>query len=263
MRKLVDIIGLRRLETERPSIPSDMAVFAIGDLHGRLDLLLEMHQEIARLAASLPLQTRRVIVYLGDYIDHGPNSADVIDTLVAAALPGFRSIHLLGNHELDFLRFIKGKENTDFMKQWLYEKGGLETLQSYGIKTSQNADTTGISQMRVDLLRKIPMDHLEFLEKLHMSYSAGDFFFAHAGVDPQRDLLEQYPSDLLNIGSRFIESQQVLDKIIVHGHTEFTEPSVKHNRIGLDTGAYHSNTLSGLVITSNGHRVFSVKSNIQ
>jgi serine/threonine protein phosphatase 1 len=276
MRRLVDHVGLRRLETERPSVPKDMAVFAVGDLHGRLDLLVKMHQEILQRSKDLPEHFRKVIIYLGDYIDHGPDSADVIDTLISAALPGFRSVYLLGNHELSFLSFLKG--DADFLRwtksqtvelpdqymisqnlnEWLHDHGGLQTLRSYGLQVGAKPDAQTIAQLRIDLLRRIPTDHLEFLEKLDLKYCIGDFFFTHAGVDPSRSLSEQLPSDLLSIGNRFLQSNQILDKIIVHGHTPFQSACIKQNRIGLDTEAYRSGKLSGLMITSSNAKTFAI-----
>jgi serine/threonine protein phosphatase 1 len=276
MRRLVDHVGLRRLETERPSVPKDTAVFAIGDIHGRLDLLVKMHQEILQQSKDLPAHFRKTIVYLGDYIDHGPDSADVIDTLLSAALPGFRSVYLLGNHELSFLSFLKG--DTDFLRwtklqtielpdryligqslnEWLHEKGGLQTLRSYGLQVGAKPDAQTIAQLRIDLLRRIPTDHLEFLENLQLKYSVGDYFFVHAGVDPQRPLSEQRPSDLLSIGNQFLQSNQILDKVIVHGHTPFPSASIKQNRIGLDTDAHRTGVLSALFITPNNMNVFSI-----
>jgi serine/threonine protein phosphatase 1 len=278
MRRLVDIIGLGRLETERPSIPKDLALFAIGDIHGRLDLLVKMHQEILLRTKDLPPYVRKAIVYLGDYIDYGPDSADVIDTLVSSILPGFKSIYLLGNHELAFLSFLKGE--MDFLRwsktrsekeelpsdylisqnlsNWLHEQGGLFTLKSYGLNPSTSPSHKALAEMRVELLRRIPTDHLSFLENLQLSASFGDFFFVHAGVDPQRPLNEQNPSDLLNITDRFLNTPLVLDKIIVHGHTPFQAPCIKSNRIGLDTEAHRSGILSCLTIINDQFSVFSV-----
>lgn len=243
MRRLVDLIGLRRTETKKPSIPKGMAVFAIGDIHGCADLLVAMHQEILHQSRQLPKDTKKVILYLGDYIDHGPQSADVIDVLVATNLPGFTAIHLMGNHELAFLDFLKGKQKSDTIKEWLYEKGGLRTIESYGVTVSTN-----LTAMRHELLRKIPTDHLDFLEKLHLSYQCGDFFFVHAGVDPNRPITNQSPADLLGIGEKFLSNPLILDKVIVHGHTPYPMACIKPNRIGLDTNAYQSGVLSGIML---------------
>jgi serine/threonine protein phosphatase 1 len=277
MRRLIDHVGLRRLDTERPSVPKDTVVFAIGDIHGRLDLLVKMHQEILHRTKDLPPNFRKTVIYLGDYIDHGPDSADVIDTLLSAGLPGFRSIYLLGNHELMFLSFLKG--DMDFLRwtqsntidlperylisrnlnAWLHEKGGLQTLRSYGLQVGAKPDAQTIAQLRIDLLRRIPTDHLEFLEGLHLKHSIGDFFFVHAGVDPQKSLSEQRPSDLLSIGDRFLLNHQILDKIIVHGHTPFENASIKQNRISLDTNAVFTGKLSALMLTADYTQTFSIQ----
>lgn len=277
MRRLIDHVGLRRIETERPSVPRDTVVFAIGDIHGRVDLLVKAHQQILNKSKDLPSHLRKVVVYLGDYIDYGPESSEVIDTLISGALPGFRSIYLLGNHELSLLSYLKGE--MDFLRwsnsrhetkelpndylispqlsEWLYEKGGLATLQSYGVKTKSVPDAKAIAEMRFDLLRKIPTDHIEFLENLELSHSFGDFFFVHAGVDPSRPLNEQNPSDLLTIGERFLDSRAILDKVIVHGHTPFPNACVRPNRISLDTEAHKTGLLSGLMIRDDQFSIFS------
>lgn len=276
MRRLVDLVGLGRSEEQRkPSVPNNTAVFAVGDIHGRVDLLIRMHKEILEKASELPENTRKIVVYIGDYIDHGPHSADVIDTLISGALPGFESFYLLGNHELAFLSYLKGE--ADFLrwthhrpkneklpkrylistqlKRWLYEEGGLQTLASYGVQTSQSPDHEALATMRISLLRKIPTDHLGFLESLALSYSIGVFFFAHAGVDPTRALNEQNPSDLLGIQSRFLDYERPLDKIIIHGHTPYQAPCLKLNRIGIDTNAYQSGLLTGIMICPKSLRV--------
>lgn len=280
MRRLVDFVGLRRPEEQKkPSVPRDMAVFAIGDIHGRLDLLVRMHQEILHRAQSLPANTRKVVIYLGDYIDRGPNSADVIDTLISGALPGFQSIYLLGNHELalisylkgesDFLRWTHQRSNNERLpkrylisaqlKRWMYEDGGLSTMASYGVKISQSFSPEVLASMRVELLRKIPTDHLGFLESLALSHSIGDFFFVHAGVDPSRSLKEQNPSDLLTIQEGFLEYDKPLDKIIVHGHTPFAMPCLKNNRIGIDTEAHRSGILTSVMIHHDSLKFIQVK----
>src|SRR5690606_40984524 len=112
MRRLVDLIGTGRSDhVARPAIPEGLAVFAVGDVHGCVDLLVEMHREIIKQAKALPENLKRVVVYLGDYIDRGPASGDVIDLLGTALLPGFKSIHLLGNHEDTFIRYLLAKRD--------------------------------------------------------------------------------------------------------------------------------------------------------
>jgi len=258
MRRLVDMIGLRRLETEKPSVLADTAVFAIGDIHGRLDLLVAMHQEIHKVARSLPVSTRKTIVYLGNYIDFGPDSNDVIDTLLSVCMPGFRTVYLMGEHEHHFMAFLKGK-NTPQIRSWLYDQGGLRTLVSYGVDVTLNTSQAAMTEMRVELLRKIPTDHLSFLENLQLSHSVGDFFFAHAGIDPKRPLKEQNPSDLLTITDGFLDCNQVLDKVVIHGHTEYKTPCIRNNRIGLNTAAHNSNVLSAVMIYADKFKIIQAR----
>ena len=248
MRRLVDMIGLRHCETEKPSVPKDCAVFAIGDIHGRLDLLADLQQQIITLAAQLPA-TRKTIVYLGNYIDYGPDGADVIDTLLSIYIAGFRPVYLMGEAEHHFINFLKGKIDSAICA-WLFERGGMQTLKSYGVKINSSS-MAGLHKMRVELLRKIPTDHLTFLENLQLSYTLGDYFFVHAGIDPKVPLKQQKPSDLLTITDSFLNHAQALDKIIVHGHTAFETPCIRSNRIGLNTAAHNTNILSGVIITAD------------
>lgn len=250
MRRLVDMIGLRRLETEKPSVPAGTAVFAVGDIHGRLDLLVEMHQKIIAAASMLPADTRKTIVYLGNYIDGGPDGAEVIDLLLSVYMPGFRSVYLMGEREHYFANFLKGKI-TPQVKAWLYEQGGLRTIASYGVNVTVNRSAESIQAMRVDLLRKIPTDHLSFLENLQLSFGKGDFFFVHAGIDPSRALNEQNPSDLLTITDGFLDCEAVLDKVVIHGHAPYPTACVRRNRIGLNTVAHNTGILSGIMITGD------------
>lgn len=273
MRRLVDHVGLRRVETQRPSSPKGTVVFAIGDIHGRVDLLVKMHQQILSRCQDLPATTRKAIVYLGDYTGSGPDSAGVIDTLISAPLPGFESAYLLGDNDLALISFLKGE--ADFLRwaqnkdekfdlpthylvsknviEWLYENGGLQTLRSYGVETSIDPTPQNIAAMRVQLLRKIPTDHLSFLENLRLSESRGDYFFVHAGIDPRRNLSNQNPSDLLMIEEPFLNSKKIYEKVIVHGHTPYLMPVIRTNRIGIGTQPDKTGVLSCLMV--NGERV--------
>ncbi len=255
MRRLVDLIGKGpQTNIARPCVPDGLAVFAIGDIHGRADLLVKMHREIIRQSKDLPEKVKKVAVYLGDYIDRGPDSAEVIDLLVAAPLAGFRSVHLLGNHELALISYLRGER--DFLSgpkvaHWLFHEGGLATLKSYGVNISTNTFPENIHRMRVELLRKIPTDHIEFLQRLSLNHCIGDYYFVHAGIDPNRPLNEQRPSDMLNIREPFLQSRALYDKVIVHGHTPFKAPNIQNNRIGLDTEAEISGRLSGVLLQKN------------
>jgi serine/threonine protein phosphatase 1 len=253
-------MGLRRSDTQRPSVPSTVAVFAIGDLHGEVDLLVQMHQQILKQAKELPANLRKIVIYLGDYIDLGRDSAGVIDTLVSAPLPGFKSIYLLGNHELAFISFLKGEANYLQNVAWIYKNGGIKTLESYGVHTFSDPTPKNIAAMRIQLLRKIPTDHFSFLEQLQLNYTVGDFFFVHAGIDPKRPLNNQRVTDMLTISDNFLSSNSIYDKIIVHGHTASKAPCLHRNRIGLDTDAYLTGALSGVMIRRDMITVIQAKS---
>lgn len=256
MKRLVDFVGTSRIRTVRPSVPEGLAVFAVGDIHGRSDLLLSIHGEIAARARTLPAATRKVVVYLGDYVDHGPDSAGVIDLLVAAPLAGFKSVFLMGNHEMNFFRFLRGERGYEVQTaDWLYRQGGLATLRSYGVDIKHPSPDT-IPDMRIQTLRRIPTDHLQFLEKLALNHCIGDYYFVHAGVDPARPLNDQRPSDMVGIGAPFLNSAQHHDKIIVHGHTPSVTPDIRHNRIGLDTAAHDTGCLSAVMLLRDKIQVF-------
>lgn len=280
MRRLVDHVGLRRIETQRPSVPKCTAVFAVGDIHGRTDLLVNLHCQILEKSKTVRSDQRKIIYYLGDYIGCGPDGAGVIDMLISAPLPGFESVFLLGDNDLALISFLKGE--ADFLRwsnnknekfelpthylvsknvtTWLYENGGIETLQSYGVQTYNDPTPQNIADMRVQLLRKIPTDHLTFLENLKLSDSKGDFFFVHAGIDPRRSLINQNPSDLLMIEEPFLNSKKVYDKVIVHGHTAYLMPVVRTNRIGINTQADKTGVLSGLMIDGEQIVILQTKS---
>lgn len=226
-----------------------MRIYAIGDIHGRDDLLVRLHEEIRKDARARPAGSP-VVVYLGDYVDRGPGSSRVIDLLVREPLPGFTSVTLKGNHEDMMLNFLDGPPTLG----WLLN-GGIATLASYGVRAGglalYFADLDGV---RCDLCAAVPPAHCRFLRELALMHIVGDYAFVHAGVRPGVDLAAQQPADLMWIRDKFLRSKKDFGKIVVHGHTIADEPQVCANRIGIDTGAFASERLTCLVLEGTRRR---------
>jgi serine/threonine protein phosphatase 1 len=227
-----------------PEVPPGSRVYAVGDIHGRVDLLRALHRLIQE-DASRRQAPRNVVVYLGDYIDRGAESPGVIDLLLNQPLRGFERVHLKGNHEDTLLQFL---DDTGVGPAWLLY-GGAETLQSYGVRppraTSPREDMV---RAQSELKQKLPERHRQFMAGLELTHAEGDFLFAHAGVRPGIPLDQQLEQDLLWIRDEFLLSDAEFGKIVVHGHTITSRPDVQPNRIGIDTGAFASGTLTCLVL---------------
>lgn len=237
------------VQTPPPRVPDGTRIYAIGDIHGRDDLLDRLHASISEDARAHPGPSKSVI-YLGDYVDRGPGSAQVIERLLRAPLSGFTSIHLKGNHEDMMMSFLDGPPTLG----WLLN-GGTATLASYGVKAGglaiYFADLDGV---RRDLHAAVPPDHRAFLRALRLMHVSGDYAFVHAGVRPGVDLAAQDPAELMWIRDKFLRSKEDFGKVVVHGHTIADEPQVCANRIGIDTGAYASDRLTCLVLEGSERR---------
>lgn len=229
----------------RINAPADIRIYAIGDIHGRLDLLDKLHERICAdaRAAGAP---RNLIIYLGDYIDRGLESRGVLDRLAGPPPENFDVVYLKGNHEAMMLDFL---EDIGVGPKWM-PIGGNATLMSYGVEMRgggpRSADFETIQE---DLLSKLPPDHLTFLRSLPLMHTEGDYQFVHAGVRPGRPLANQTERDLIWIREPFLSSTDWHGKMIVHGHSIEWEPEVFHNRIGIDTAAYASGRLTCLVLS--------------
>jgi len=235
----------RQSDSPKPSAPLDRVIYAIGDIHGRADLLQRLHDDIQKDAASRDPSKVKTLVYLGDYIDRGPFIKDVLTMLVDEPLPGFEIHHLKGNHEAMMLEFLADPTTG---LEWR-ENGGLETLRAYdATQNSIDKDPMAYDAARDLLDQNLPVSHKSFLETLLPSISFGDYFFAHAGVRPGIPLDEQDEEDLLWIRHRFLDSDDDFGKIVVHGHTPDKNVEFKTNQIGIDTGAFMSNILTSLVL---------------
>jgi serine/threonine protein phosphatase 1 len=227
------------------AVPADTVVYAIGDIHGRLDKLLALEGMIEIDAAARRVK-RRVVVYLGDYVDRGPNSQGVIEHLALSRLRGFEVVHLLGNHERLMLDFLDDAEQAT---PW-FANGGLPTLASYGLPAGERKELTQTDVLRLqDGLRSLlPSRHRVFLRNLRSIHREGDFVFVHAGIRPGVALDAQKDEDLIWIRQPFLGSTADHGCVVVHGHSIAEEPEFKPNRIGIDTGAYRSGILTALAI---------------
>jgi serine/threonine protein phosphatase 1 len=228
-------------------------VYAIGDIHGRLDLLTRMHDWIAADAAT-STAGRRVLVYVGDYVDRGPHSSGVIDLLIDRPLPGFEIVHLLGNHEDAMLRF---PDDISVGPTWL-TYGGIETLLSYQIElpSTEWRDERALRRLQGEVRRCVPRRHVEFMRAMRLTHVEGDYLFVHAGIRPGIPLERQKREDLLWIRSDFLDSEEDHGRIVVHGHTISEKPDVRLNRIGIDTGAFYSDRLTCLVLEGASQSFF-------
>ncbi|WP_396274303.1 metallophosphoesterase family protein [Hyphomonas sp.] len=231
--------------------PEGVCIYAVGDIHGRRDLLDQLLVLIDEDAAKLPDGIKPQIVFLGDYIDRGLKSRDVIELFASGALDRFDPIYLLGNHEEALLRFL---QEASFGSQWA-RFGGAETLYSYGLAppnkraslnsheemaAARDAWTRVWNEFRV----RLPTEHLNFLQSLKTYYTAGDYLFVHAGLRPGVSLEDQTRRDMLWIREEFLEDTAPFAQMIVHGHTPMDAVHHDDRRIGLDTGAFLTGRLT-------------------
>ncbi|SED01838.1 serine/threonine protein phosphatase 1 [Rhizobiales bacterium GAS188] len=234
----------RRVRYRVPKrLPPGERVYAVGDIHGRADLLAEMQEIIAADAARRPSPSVTV-VFLGDYIDRGPASRQVIDMLIGFAEARPHSIFLMGNHEEAMLRFLADPLDGH---QWR-GFGGLETLISYGVEIGEMRFGRGFGEARNALLAAMPEPHRDFFLSLKFCDRIGDYFFCHAGVRPGVALEAQDPHDLIWIREEFLYWGQDFGMTIVHGHTPVAQPELRANRVNVDTGAYATGRLTCAVI---------------
>jgi serine/threonine protein phosphatase 1 len=234
--------GELRVGGRRVSLPQGQRIYAIGDIHGRIDLLNELLARIDVDIAARPT-VRPVYVFLGDYIDRGSSSRETIDRLIQHG-ERRESIFLKGNHELIAIKCLTDRGLFD---QWM-RLGGLETLMSYGVRFEALTSGKQIAELQAAFHSALPQAHFRFFRDLRTSFASGDFFFAHAGVRPGVELSRQKQNDLLWIREEFLSSTDDFGKIIVHGHTPNQEIEVGPNRINIDTGAFATGRLTCLVI---------------
>ncbi len=236
--------------TDASRSPTSERIYAIGDIHGRRDLLDRAIDAIARdVDAHGPAA---LTVTIGDYIDRGPDSCGVIDRLAANPFPT-PYVAIKGNHEDILETFLADPDAGPYWRG----QGGHETLQSYGVRVG---GFTGPSyaKARDALRRAMPPAHIEFLRSLKMSHSRGKYFFCHAGVRPRVPLDRQSEQDLLWIRDDFLACTKDFGKVVVHGHTPVEEPEVLPNRIDIDTGAFATGRLTCVALEEGAPRFLPV-----
>lgn len=221
------------------AVPDGMRVYAIGDVHGHLLALERMHEAISLDLIESEYAGQVQIIYMGDYIDRGPDSKGVIDLLVGrlGRKDGIQKTFLQGNHEVAMLEFLREPESSNGLA-WL-QFGGVETLKSYGLEFE--GDLPIPSEYEVaskTLARVLPESHRSFLSALADAIEIGDYLFAHAGVNPKKSLSAQDPYELSFIREPFLSWNKPLAKMVVHGHSIAPEPEILPHRIGIDTGVY-------------------------
>jgi serine/threonine protein phosphatase 1 len=234
-------------------IPAGEAAYAIGDVHGRFDLMQDLLDLISQDAALHPEDSRRHLVFLGDYIDRGAESRSVVEALLRDPLPGFVTVRLMGNHEEAFLAFLDGYSDG---LDWL-TFGGLETLLSYGVPLRSLPRTEdAVSELRLSVVSAVPKSHVELMRHCILHYTIGDYLFVHAGVRPGVPLEKQSPTDLMWIRDDFLRSRSPMpQRVVVHGHTICDLPEDRGHRVNIDTGAFASGHLTCLAMRG-GDRTF-------
>ncbi len=229
-------------------------VYAVGDIHGRYDLLKEMLGRIVADAVERANGRLPMLVMCGDYVDRGPDSARVLTALDWIRRDGRFALHLIkGNHEAAFLDFLKEPQDG---AAWL-RVGGDATLQSYGVAPPADFDDAqDLVRARDDLLERMPAAHLRILNSLELMVTVGDYAYVHAGIRPGVPLARQKAEDLLWIRGPFLQQTGRFEKRIVHGHSWMeASPEIYDNRIGLDTGAYETGVLTAIRIEDNAVQV--------
>lgn len=242
-------LGGKVVEPVKPFLPESHRIYCIGDIHGRLDLLKDLHGLVRDDASEFT--GKKQLVYLGDYIDRGNDSKGVIELLLADPPDGFERVCLLGNHEQTMLDFL---QHPRAVAAWL-TYGGRAALHSYGIQVRGDPARAALDEVRDELERHLPQAHLEFLQSLLLMHIEGSYCFVHAGIRPGVPLQEQRNEDLLWIREDFTESAIIHDHIIVHGHSITPEVDWRPNRIGIDTGAFQSGVLTCLVLEGKEQRL--------
>lgn len=233
------------------AVPEGMRVYCVGDIHGRVDLLDQLHRKILDDAQQATASASRILIYLGDYIDRGLNSREVVDRLIDSPLPGFQTVTLRGNHDQFMIDFL---DNPECGEAWL-KYGGEATLYSYGVMPPTDAASRdSLAALRDQLLEAVPARHISFLANCQLAHEIGDYLFVHAGVDPAKPLDRQNARDLMWVRDKFLKSDADLGKVVVHGHSVSDDPDIRRNRIGIDTGACYSDRLTCLVLEGRARR---------
>ena len=242
---------MAKIKLSDAKAPKNTRLYAIGDVHGCIEHLLKLHEQIRADLKKRPVEHYKII-HLGDYVDKGHASRSVIDFMVQLKQLDPNCIFLMGNHEEKFLNFLElpEKYGLDFIKY-----GGSSTVKSYGISLRRIRKTIkALKNVSKLLTQHVPKSHVKFLRDLEFSTTFGDYMFCHAGVRAGIQLKQQSEHDLIWIKQEFLDHKELYSKVIIHGHTPFKEPQVKKNRINVDTGAATLGTLTCVVLEGKKHR---------
>jgi serine/threonine protein phosphatase 1 len=240
----------------RPSAPATAdseRLYVVGDVHGRADLLEQMLGEIARHASAAPAAARTSVIFVGDIIDRGPQSREALALLEDARDRMPELVTLLGNHEEMLLRSIAGDETA--LRGWM-RYGGAETVQSFGLEPLP--DDADAVPFVAALRRAVPAEWIDWLKSWPLTARSGDYFVCHAGVKAGVALNRQARRDLLWARAGFVDNAHDHGSVIVHGHTISDDVELMPNRIGIDTGAYRTGTLSAVCLEGTSVDVLAV-----
>ena len=226
-----------------------MNFFAIGDIHGCFNQLTSLHKNIFTFEKFDP--KKDLLIYLGDYIDRGKYSKEVINQILKLKDNDIKTINLMGNHDQFMIDFLLNKKNN--IKNWI-NFGADETFRSYGIEVVEfiknGFEDEVIDDLRNSLLKKIDNSHIDFFKNLKISFSSEKYFFVHAGVDPLKKLKEQTKKDFLwSRSDDFFKKDFTSEKIVVHGHTPEENIINYPYRINVDSGCYFSGKLSSVCLS--------------
>lgn len=245
MSFLKRLFGSEAPQTGKRAIPGGIWLAAVGDIHGQLDQLNALTAKLEARAAASGC-AHKILVFLGDYVDRGLKSKQVIERLIAG-FPGIETHFLRGNHDETLLQFLDDASVAEAWKNY----GGLETLGSYGVARTRTGDW---KDSRAEFAQKLPPEHLRFFRNLEMSFQIGDYLFVHAGLRPGIPLASQSAHDMMWIREDFLQSTADFGHLVVHGHTPSVAPEVRSNRIGIDTGAYMTGVLTALELQGDARR---------
>lgn len=240
------------LDAERPPYVADgVRVYAVGDIHGKIDLLQELQRKMEADQACHP-HMAHTEVYLGDYVDRGPATAGVIENLMQRQQER-GAICLSGNHE-DMM--LEAYRSFDAFLHWT-SVGGRPAALSYLPPITTPADELEEHDLWQSWRRAMPESHVTFLKKLGTTFVSGDYVFVHAGLRPGIAIEDQKRRDCLWIRHDFLDHREAFSHVVVHGHTPVNEPDMRANRIGIDTGAVFSGRLTCLVLDGASRGILS------
>ncbi|MEO0399947.1 MAG: metallophosphoesterase family protein [Pseudomonadota bacterium] len=244
----------RSAQQPKHSAPEGLRLYAVGDVHGCADLLDAIVKAIRDDHAAQRDDAALKLIFLGDYVDRGPDSRGVVERLCALAAEPIETVFLKGNHEAAMLDFLAAPDDHDAWLDW----GGVETIESYGVDAGAARAAQAIAD---DLAAALPDSHRNFLQTLALHHEEADYYFAHAGVRPGVPLADQTERDLLWIREAFhrAEPNERPEKTVVHGHHPVKKPLDAGWRIAVDTGAVWSGRLSAVRLHKTERTFLSVE----